>query len=188
MRSDERKIDFGPIEFKDFRLSHRISRSSSAASEQKCTCCPTEPGAFDRFCLSSREGRLRVARHFSAGYRLPLRRVPEGRLKCLARALLEACRCFAGTAVHYPRWHRVPPFKRPSGTQRLSIPNPALKCRATFNRPYRDEERPRVPDGMAVNFYWGTPLLGAISIACVLSVAEGNRGGNGNCLRNCVPK
>jgi len=128
------------------------------ASEQKCTsertanpalscrCCPTETRCFRSSCFSSREGRLRVARHFSAGYRFPLGRVPEGRLKRLARALLDASRRFAGVAVPYPWSHGVLPFKRPSGTRRHSIANPALKCRATFNRPYRDEERPRLPD------------------------------------------
>ena len=53
-------------------------------------------------------------------------------MKRLARALLEANRCFAGTAVPYPQWHRVPPFKRPSGTRLFSITYPALKVPGYF--------------------------------------------------------
>ena len=134
----------------------RRGRSISGQSSLKISGRPTETGAFDGPVFvpvgtteSSPALQCRVPAPLSA-------RPSEGRLKRLARALLEASRCFAGTAVPYPRWHRVPPFKRPSGTRRLSITNPALKCRATFNRPYRDEERPMVPIsyGMAVSCTW----------------------------------
>ena len=70
---------------------------------------------------SSRQGRLRIAQHFSAGHAAAnLQKVPAGTLEF----------------VQYDGFRR--PYRDFNGRFAAS---PALKCWAILSRPYRDENR-----------------------------------------------
>ena len=140
MRSEERKVKFGPIEFKDFRLSHRNPVLLIALS--------FVPGG-------TTESRPALQCRVSAP---PLRRVPEGRLKRLACAppetgvsLLELPFHTRGGIVCRPS--SVPPgreaFPHQPGTEVPGYFQPSLPGRRAANGA-------DVLYGMSVNGNWGT--------------------------------